>query len=139
IRKEVLEKHAHATAATPGGTAARELSEDDLNWLDQPDVGRALEVIKSSSKLKRDQVHPDDSLELDLGLDSMERVELLVALEEALGAHVDDSVVSEVYTVRELVAAVQAGARQSRNEFVGWDSILASDPPPGDVAEFAKP
>jgi long-chain acyl-CoA synthetase len=138
IRKEVLEKHAHASGATPSGTAARELSEDDLNWLDQRDVGRALEVIKASSKLKRDQVHPDDSLELDLGLDSMERVELLVALEEALGAHVDDSVVSEVYTVRELVAAVQGGARQSRNEFVGWDSILASDPPLGDVAEFAK-
>ena len=41
-------------------------------------------------------------------LDPMERVELLVPRERELGASVEDSVVSEVYTVRELVDAVRA-------------------------------
>src|SRR5258706_7968757 len=137
IRNEVLAQHARQTA-DKHAESERDLTEDDLNWLEDPAVSRAIGVIKSASKLKREQIHPGDSLELDLGLDSMERVELLVALEDALGAHVDDSVVSEVYSVRELVDAVRAGARESRGESAGWDAILDSDPAPEDVAQFAK-
>ena len=137
IRNEVLAQHARQTA-DQDAEPERDLTEDDLNWLEDPAVSRAIGVIKSASKLKREQIHPSDSLELDLGLDSMERVELLVALEDALGAHVDDSVVSEVYSVRELVDAVRAGACESRSESAGWDAILNSNPAPDDVAEFAK-
>src|SRR5205823_2814037 len=71
---------------------ARQLSAEDLGWLDQPEVAQAMAAVKKASNLKKDDLHPSDSLELDLGLDSMERVELLVALEQALGSHVQDSV-----------------------------------------------
>src|SRR5205823_15083377 len=91
------------------GQPARQLSAEDLGWLDQPEVAQAMAAVKRVSNLKKDGLHPSDSLELDLGLDSMERVELLVALEQALGSHVQDSVASEVYTVREMVDAVRAG------------------------------
>ena len=48
-------------------------------------------------------MRPDNNLELDLGLDSMQRVELLVALEQELGGSVEESRLAEVYTVRDLV------------------------------------
>ena len=61
-------------------------------------------------------IRPGDNLELDLGLDSMQRVELLVALEQELGGDVEESHLAEIYTVRELVDAVlrERGQRQDR-------------------------
>ena len=48
------------------------------------------------------------------GFDSMERVELVVALERELGAEADDKVISAVYSVRELVDTILAGSRRRR-------------------------
>src|SRR5205823_1228580 len=107
IQKEVEQRRAAGTTSDDSAVPARQLSEADLAWLESPDAARAFAAIRAAAKIKKPQYHPDDSLELDLGLDSMERVELLVAVEEALAAHVDDSVVSEVYTIRELVEAVK--------------------------------
>jgi long-chain acyl-CoA synthetase len=60
----------------------------------------------------------------------MERVELLVALERELGSHVEDSVVSEVYTVRELVDAVRnaKGKAGQRAAAPAWGAVLQTDP-----------
>ncbi len=64
-------------------------------------------MIAEAGKGDQKEIHPDDNLELDLGLDSMERVELLTDLAHRLGAEVEDSAASEVYTVRELVELVR--------------------------------
>jgi len=52
-------------------------------------------------------VTPDANLELDLGLDSMERVELLASLEHAFNVDVNDDTAQRVYTVRDLVEALR--------------------------------
>jgi long-chain acyl-CoA synthetase len=110
-------------------SSVRTLTVDDEMWLAEPEVQRALSVIRDAAKAKKD-VHPGDNLELDLGLDSMERVELLVALERELGSHLEDSVVSEVYTVRELVEAVRnaKGKAGQRAAAPAWDAVLQGDP-----------
>jgi long-chain acyl-CoA synthetase len=102
------------------------LSNEDRLWLENADIQQAMSVIRASSK-KEGEIHPDDNLELDVGLDSMERVELVVALEGALGAHVEDSELANVYSVRELVNvllqhrdAAASGPRRS-----GWESVFA--------------
>ena len=133
IRKLVEQQRAGAQ-----GSAAsdRKLSDADAEWMERPEVSRALEVARAASKTKRD-IHPDDSLELDLGLDSMERVELLVQMEEALNAHVADTVASEVYTVRELVEAVRAATGKSRSDSAGWDALLSEPPDEEALRVFA--
>ena len=100
--------------------------------MQQPNVSKALGIIQAASKLKKDTPHPSDNLELDLGLDSMERVELLVSLDQQMGANVPDSVASEIYTVRDLVDAVIAhsGAASQRSA-VGWEEVI--NEPPGDA------
>ncbi|HET7874392.1 MAG TPA: AMP-binding protein [Methylomirabilota bacterium] len=56
-----------------------------------------------------------DSLERDLGIGSLERVELLLRLEQAVGVRLPDSAMSEAATPADLVAAV-AVARPSAPE-----------------------
>ena len=86
-----------------------------MEWMQRPNVSQALGIIHAASKLKKEAPHPSDNLELDLGLDSMERVELLVSLDQQMGSNVPDSVASEIYTVRDLVDAIiaHAGAEQA--------------------------
>jgi len=52
----------------------------------------------------------DDSLDRDLGIGSLERVELLVRLERAFGVRLPDAAMAEAETPRHLVAAVSAAA-----------------------------
>jgi long-chain acyl-CoA synthetase len=106
------------------------LTEEDLVWLDQPDVARALKIVRDAARSRPQTLGPDNNLELDLGLDSMQRVELLVALEQELGGDVEESRLAEIYTVRDLVDMVResaaSGATQARPR-AGWDTLLRAE------------
>jgi long-chain acyl-CoA synthetase len=112
-------------------SVAEEPSAEEAVWLAQLEVQKALAVVRDAGKSQK-PVLPSSNLELDLGFDSMERVELVVALERELGAEADDKIISQVYTVRELVDALlqarggtAAGVRPS---MPGWDAVLAAAP-----------
>jgi len=118
-------------------TSAKPLTEEEAAWLNQQDVERALKVVREYRADGEDEIRPGDNLELDLGLDSMRRVELLVALERELGGDVEESRLADIYSVRELVDAVRASAaemsstdRKSRGApaFAGWGVVLRQDP-----------
>ncbi|MBZ5647008.1 MAG: AMP-binding protein [Acidobacteriia bacterium] len=138
IQKRVQELTARRDAPA---LAARELTRDEIDWLQDSDVQRAMALIRRTSNSGGRELRPADNLELDLGLDSMERVELLVALEKELGAQVEDSVVSEVYTVRELVDAVRAGigSTSTRGGFAGWDAVFATESDDPEVLAIVEP
>jgi long-chain acyl-CoA synthetase len=151
-RFEVLQRVLAAQAAAGGATVeeqhpARTLSEEDQAWLAEPEVARALAAIRRACK-KEGEIHPADNLELDLGLDSMERVELLVELERELDSHLPDTVVSEVYTVRELVDAVRsAGGTSAELEqkralrargASGWDTVFQTESSDPEVLEVVS-
>ncbi len=143
IERRVREREATSAGNGREEELTRKLSDEERQWLQEPDVERAMKVVHEAAKNKdeKQKIYPGDNLELDLGLDSMERVELLVALERELGAHVEDSVVAEVYTVRELIEAVRQGSPGGarRAAAPGWDSVLASDPDDAEVLAVAKP
>jgi long-chain acyl-CoA synthetase len=143
LKRREVEKRVRAGIATQvtDDKPIRDVSDADQEWIAIPEVARALAVIKSASNTKRDRILPADNLELDLGLDSMERVELLVALEHELGAFVEDSIVSEVYTVREIVDAVRSkiGVTGTREASPTWARILADDPTEPEILALAKP
>src|SRR6266568_1385538 len=124
-------------------TAARPLTPEETSWLEQANVQRALKVIREFSPSGSENIRPGDNLELDLGLDSMRRVELLVAVEQALGGDVDESQLSDIYTVRELVDAVRASAASGKSSgkphFAGWSAVLREDPTDPDVLAITKP
>ena len=122
---------------TPSPTA------EDNQWLERPEVRQAVKIIREASTAAPEVIRPSDNLELDLGLDSMQRIELLIALEKELGGDVEEGQLAEVYTVRDLVNAVlesaASGKTVSKAQFAGWSAVLREDPDDPDVLELAKP
>jgi long-chain acyl-CoA synthetase len=75
-------------------------------------------------------INPSMNLELDLGFTSLERVELLSAIQEAFGARLPDEEAAKIHTVAELAGAVerlQGGAAAGGEEaLISWREILHS-------------
>jgi long-chain acyl-CoA synthetase len=120
------------------------LSAEHAAWLERPHVQRALKIIRQAAKIKPTTIRPGDNLELDLGLDSMQRVELLAALEQEIGGGVEESRLSEIYTVRELVDAVRESAGSDkagipRAQFAGWKVILQEESTDPDFLALFRP
>ncbi len=122
--------------------AERPLTDDERVWLQREDVKRALAVVRESARSRVGSILPRHNLELDLGLDSMQRVELLTAIEQRLGVDVPESRLAEIYTVRELVDAVLESHGECKHSAQatapGWSTILdepANDP---DVLALAQ-
>jgi long-chain acyl-CoA synthetase len=108
------------------------LSAEDKQWMEEPNAARALAIIRDSARTAPAVIRPDANLELDLGFDSMGRVELLVALEQELGGDVEESRLAEIYSVRELLTAILESASEGKsrsggNAFAGWENVLGDD------------
>ena len=67
-----------------------------------------------------EELTPEKSLGLDLNVDSLGRVELLSAIEEELGAHVDEEQLSPATTIGELQRLVDAGGAAPSLPFPSW-------------------
>jgi long-chain acyl-CoA synthetase len=133
IEKRVLANQAQGRTGDAELGPEKPLSADDVAWLQKPEVQRALKIMREAARIKPASIRPGDNLELDLGLDSMQRVELLVALEQELGGGVEESRLSEIYTARELVDAVLESFASSkdvtpREQFAGWSAVLKEEP-----------
>lgn len=141
IRRRVLDHSgADLNAKAQALSAQREFMEEDRLWLASAGVQQAMPALRAASK-KDGEIHPSDNLELDLGLDSMERVELVVALEAALDAHVEDSELATVYSVRELVDVLlqHRGLSPGGPSRTGWQSVFASETTDPEVMKTLQP
>ena len=101
---EQMYRSKQSESATPRESI--EWSDPDQIWAADPHVSAALQAIRTTAK-PHAVVTPDASLELDLGLDSMERVELLASLEHTFNVDVSDEAAHRIYTVRELVETLR--------------------------------
>ncbi|MEK6692598.1 MAG: AMP-binding protein [Nitrospirota bacterium] len=91
--------------------------------------------------IEKRPVRLSHNLELDLGIDSLTRVELIVSLGQAFSIELPDTFGSEVYTVLDLIEKIEefrkgAGgveAREDSKELAlsgakGWEEILKTEP-----------
>jgi long-chain acyl-CoA synthetase len=116
--------------AQSGGYHTRE--GDDL-LLATETSRQALAIIRREAKVDR-QIHPDMNLELDLGFDSLQRIELLTQIEQALGVRLGDEVANQTFSVRDLLRTI-AQKKESGEVIDGkspaaarvtWKEIIAS-------------
>jgi long-chain acyl-CoA synthetase len=133
IEKRVRANQLEGRSGDSEVRSEKPLTAEDTAWLEQPDVQRALKIIREAARIKPQSIRPADNLELDLGLDSMQRVELLVTLEQEIGGDLEESRLPEIYTVRELVEAVRESAASGaagapRAQFAGWSAVLQEEP-----------
>jgi long-chain acyl-CoA synthetase len=143
IEKRVRATQAKGTKSDAEVPTQKAVTPEDQAWLEKPEVERAIGIIRTHSRSAPEKVLPTDNLELDLGFDSMQRVELLVEIEKELGGDLEESQLAEIYTVRDLVNAVlesaATGKTVSRAQFAGWSAVLHEDPTDPDVLDLARP
>lgn len=132
VEKRVRERQRSAEAGTevPIDPADRE-------WMEDGRVRPVMELIRGKVK-KGARLFPGANLELDLGLDSLERVELLTELEQRLQTKVSQQAAAEIFTVRQLVQALSVTNEPKGSLLPGtavtqsWGAILRDLPPASD-------
>ena len=105
---------------------------DDLLQASE-DSRKVLDVIRRETRLDR-EVHLGMNLELDLGFDSLQRIELLAQIERLLNVCLGDEVSSQTFTVRDLLKTIaqrlrhgDAVAEKYAFQAPGaWKEIIAS-------------
>jgi long-chain acyl-CoA synthetase len=133
LKRFQIEKRVRELQKIGGGEAEvgteKPLSGAEQAWLERDDVKRALAIVREAARNHLDSIRPGHNLELDLGLDSMQRVELLTALEQQLGGDVPEAQLGEIYTARDLVDAVLASAERGEGgpkaAAPAWSTILS--------------
>jgi long-chain acyl-CoA synthetase len=104
---------------------------EEDKYLIQDEIG--MKVVECITPLLKEkiQIQSTDNLELDLGLDSLARIELVVALEKAFSMKLPETIASEVQTVEELVARIKEYGTSGVSE-IGkmpmWEDILNAEP-----------
>ena len=70
---------------------------------------RVVEVMAKTVDLNGQKVELDSHLENDLNLDSLDRVELMIALEEEFSSEIPDDKAQGLSTVRQIVEFIENG------------------------------
>ena len=81
-------------------------SEQDLNILTTELWKKIVKILENES-LSEYAIHLTDHLEIDLGFDSLERIEFAAALEKHLEIKIPSSLIAQVFTVKELFLAIE--------------------------------
>jgi long-chain acyl-CoA synthetase len=117
-------------------------SDADEAWAADPVAARVLAAIREAAP-RGVSVRPDANLELDLGLDSMERVELLSRLEHEFGVDVPDDAAQGILTVRHLADAINplasAAGSPAQEAVDPWARVLTADESDPVLAEVLRP
>jgi long-chain acyl-CoA synthetase len=127
-----LRRHQHdKTAQVADGAAV-----DD--WTGDDHAEAAANIIRR--RVKGGTVRPGQNLELDLALDSMERVELLAELEQRFGVHVAGDRAADILTVQHLIDAVRpaASAPSVSTPEVSWSTLLRELPADAPVVPLLR-
>ena len=137
--ERIMREKSHSSDGPGGDAAAERFAQDDAL------AARVLKEIRGSIRSDAD-LRPNAHLELDIGLDSMNRVELLVHLTEAFQIEISDEEARDIVTVRDLVEAVRSRVStlpeegDAREAATPWPQLLQAQAKPHPfVAEFDKP
>jgi len=118
------------------GYPAKAVREEDQKLIEDPVGRKVVECIKPLIE-EGAVIHAADNLELDLGFDSLTKVELIASLEAVFAAELPEAFISEAHTVADIVAALKSyqGAETSgrTGAQVSWKAILDKEPSQADA------
>ncbi len=124
-RYEIEKKYARKFRNAELKQAIKELSSEDKHFLSSSLCQRVFERI---SKIVKRPINLDDHLELDLGLDSLARIDLFFELQKLSGFEMDDKTFFDVFTVRDVLNKLKAVSNSTlkKEDSVNWGRILSS-------------
>lgn len=91
------------TRSRPIGSETREMSEPSKSEIAQKIV---IDTLASEFELDRAKIVPEAKLREDLGLDSLDGVDLIVALEKALSVQIPETDARQMRTVADIFAFI---------------------------------
>jgi long-chain acyl-CoA synthetase len=94
----------------------------------QEKVGSVIAELVREIKPEAGALVPSMNLELDLGFDSLTRVELLGLVEARLGIHIDEQEATRIFTLGELIDAFETSTTAESSAGRSWKEILEVGP-----------
>jgi len=91
-----------------------ELSAEDILLIKSETGIKVLACLKEKSGIER-PIILEDSLELDLGIDSLGRIELALCLELAFSADIKDEAISRAFSVKDLILGITDALRGAKD------------------------
>lgn len=82
------------------------ISESDLALLASPKTQQIISVIQQKLNTNK-AISLDDHLEIDLGMESLDRVELVVAIEKKLGLKIPADTLAKTFIIRDLINIIE--------------------------------
>ena len=70
-------------------------------------LDKVVEIVCNQLEISKEDVTPDSSLVEDLGADSLDTVELVMAFEEEFGSEISDSEAEKILTVGDAVKFIE--------------------------------
>ncbi|GAB4484052.1 MAG: AMP-binding protein [Thermodesulfovibrionales bacterium] len=112
--------------------AARETPAQAEDALSRDETGRLVVNTIRAFVANKPAIHADDHLELDLGLDSLSKIELVASLEKLFSVSLAEDFLADVQTVGELADKIRAHASGAggHEQAVknGWKKLLSTEP-----------
>jgi len=113
------------------GEAEKKAPENKLSEFGDDAAKKIVEALQVFVKEQK-KISPEDNLELDIGLDSLSKIELTVALEKEFSLKLPEDFMSGIQTVRELIEKIKektvTGAQTGVAGKTGWKEILSVGP-----------
>jgi long-chain acyl-CoA synthetase len=103
------------------------LSEEDLELAEGDTGKKVIRCLKKQPGAKK-AITPAGLLELDLGIDSLGRIELASDLEKAFGMKIKDEIIGGAFTVRDLIRGIEALSKEPVEALPEHEMVTASDP-----------
>ena len=133
-RHEVLKRwRGRAGRDAAAGDSVRDRNDEAI----EPHVARVIEMVRRVVR-PGVAVRADSNLELDLGLDSMERVELLALLEQRFAMRAPEEVMQSAFLVRDLAEAFRHAADQGDRSELAWATLLESVEPGSELRPLTQ-
>ncbi len=113
-----------ASKSTPA-VEISDLPEQDRELLRDPDLRRVWEWLRE--RYPERGLSPDSSLQIDLGIDSMEWVNLTMEIGRRTGVQIDEKAISRLETVRDLLLEIQSEIGKSDSGASGVSPLEAPE------------
>ena len=114
-----IKKHEVIEWLSSGGSEVRSTTNDEAT--PEREVSSTLAILAGVAEMQAASIDGTMELELDLGLDSLKRIELVTALEDGLGVTLDESDIAGLSTVEDLESLLsKGGATREETHFADW-------------------
>lgn len=130
VQEQALEHTSTADLVSPDGAMPSEVDAKIMEIV--------MQQVREVAKERAREMNPDTNIVVDLGLDSLERLQIANSLEEAFGGRFPDDVLQEIETVAEVAQAIR---EHIGDELIDLAEVSASrrlNQPAKDLAEIPE-